>query len=481
MSSSANPVQSMFLYGLALLFLKGASLIALPVMTFFLTVEQIGQLELIAVTQTFFALLVSLSMHENLYRFVATIDSRRQRHLAVSQLYNTTMLLSLTFIALLTIGYWLYHRYFAMDHGYFTPTQLALMAGGLAVQGSIEISLAWLRLQDKAWTFFKLSLFCASLQVGLIIAAVSLSPTVTTVLAVGVFCVFVQLTLLHLHNQFQLKLLNIQQLKAYLKYCLPIMLSALVAFALNGGERWMLVQGHRFDLLAQYAIALKFSLAVGILLQPFHMWWMPKRFEYWRNSGESVTSKISQFGIVYACLLALAVTWGGKIFISVFLPTQYQLASYLIAVTVIAMLFKELTEIINIGLLKAKRTQTLFTINACITLFFVGSILIICRLSDANPLWIVSIGICFAQALRCSAIFIASQSLSALPYQTGRAVLFICLTASLILSTWLVNATLTSAVFLMLELITLAVVAHHINLFKHPFHKMRKAMLRMEA
>ncbi|MDN3684766.1 hypothetical protein QW180_19040 [Vibrio sinaloensis] len=63
------------------------------------------------------------------------------------------------------------------------------------------------------------------------------------------------------------------------------MLSAMVAFALSGAERWIIVAYTDLDTLGIYAIAAKFALGVGILIQPFHMWWMPKRFQVQQSKG----------------------------------------------------------------------------------------------------------------------------------------------------------------------------------------------------
>ncbi|GAK86834.1 oligosaccharide translocase SypK [Vibrio ponticus] len=244
MKQISRPYHEMLLYGSALLLLRGASLITLPVMTYFLSIEQIGQLELISVTQIFFSLLIALAMHENLYRFIATTQDANEQKAMTSKLYTTSLLLSCGLIIMVSGLFWTMNLLSigAVKLQNFSDSQLVLMASAIAIQGSLEISLAWLRLQNQALTFFKISLICTCLQVGLILAVVSIIPSVTAVLAVGVFCAFVQMGLLHFYNRFSRQTLSLEQLKHYLRYCLPIMLSALVAFGLNGGERWLLAQ-----------------------------------------------------------------------------------------------------------------------------------------------------------------------------------------------------------------------------------------------
>ncbi|WP_162046314.1 lipopolysaccharide biosynthesis protein [Vibrio taketomensis] len=479
-----SALNSMLLYGIALLCLRGASLITLPVMTYYLSVEQVGRLELISVTQIFFALFVSLAMHENLYRFVAVIDQKHQQKKTTSQLYCSSITLSALIVSLLGAGYLLISHlntetFAFVAFNFITPIQMVLMASVLVIQGGLEISLAWLRLQNNALAFFKISVFCSVVQVGLILAIVQLYPTVTAVLSVGVFSAFLQLTILHVYNRFELSLLSIEQLKQYLKYCLPIMWSALIAFGLNGGERWLLVKASNVELLAQYAIALKFALAVGILLQPFHMWWMPKRFEYWQNQGAQSATNFTQIGLVYACLLTVVIAWLGKLFIATFLPADYQLATQLISLAVLAMLFKELTELLNIGLLKAKQTQTLLKINLAVTSFALILISMLVWQLPHHTVWVVSFGIVLAQFLRTCVVFICSQRANTLPYHLLSLCLFVAITTLFAITPWLTDHIGFGAATLCLELLLLLAFAHHYKLVNVPTQKLRNAITRL--
>ncbi|MGF1909742.1 hypothetical protein L4C38_09895 [Vibrio kasasachensis] len=477
----SNALQEMVLYGVALLLLKGASLITLPVMTHFLSVEQVGQLELIAVTQVFFALLISLSMHENLYRFIAVAKGKLQQKLMTSQLYCSAIFLSASLLILIGIIYGIIETVFNVSpiFNFFTQSQILLMVCALTIQGALEISLAWLRLQNKAAVFFKLSLFCTCLQVSLILIVVNIIPSVTAVFAVGVFCAFIQLMILHHYNQFVFQLLSLSQLKQFLKYCLPIMWSAVVAFGLNGGERWVLMQAGNIELLAQYAIALKFALAVGILLQPFHMWWMPKRFEYWQNQGPQITAKISQSGMIYAGLLTILVAWVGKLFITLYLPTQYQLAASLVGVATIAMLFKELAELTNIGLLKAQQTKTLLTINVVIAVTTLFLVVLAVQLYPQYSIWLICYSVAFAQMIRCCVIFIFSQRLDYLPYQFTAMTVFLSLTVLFAATTWLTDSLMTGVIFATSQICVLLIFAQMYHLISFPYQHVRKAMQRL--
>lgn len=480
---SSRALKEMLLYGAALLMFKGASLITLPFMAHHLSVEQIGQLELLATTTVLFALFSSLAMHESLYRFIATIDDHTQQREQTNKLYTTAIVIALTVV----VGFWLLYqgsRLFPLSLSaihYFSPTQWLLIASSIVLESALAISLAWLRLQGRADVFFKLSLLCVSSQVSLILLVVRYYPSVTTVFSVGVFTALLQCCLLHLHHRFHFQLLSFKQLKHYLRYCLPIMWSSLIAFGLNGGERWIVAEYVSLEMLGQYAIALKFSLAVGILLQPFHMWWMPKRFECWQTLGATQTAKNSQIGIIYAGIVSVGIVWLAKWFISLYLPSQYQLAADLVVLTVAAMLFKELVEIVNIGVLKKQQTKTLLRINIAVTGGALLALFIALSLFHWRSIWLVIPIVSIAQMVRFALVLSLSQRLAPLPYPLCYLMIYILLT-TLFLASALAN--LTPALMLALAIIQptlLLFCAHQLGLLHLPLQALRLAWQRFRV
>ncbi|WFB46566.1 hypothetical protein [Vibrio coralliilyticus] len=146
-------VTSMALYALSLLMMKGTSLLMLPFMASYLTPSQFGHLELLSITTVFFSLMVGLAMHENLYRFIGTIKDASTRFARVCELYSSSFSTSL----LLAGG--LFAGYFAVSHAALTinTEQMALITIVVIVEAPLAICLAWLRLNNKAVTFFKIS------------------------------------------------------------------------------------------------------------------------------------------------------------------------------------------------------------------------------------------------------------------------------------------------------------------------------------
>lgn len=416
-----KPFEQMALYGLSLIMVKGASFITLPLMTHFLSPADIGQLELLATMTVFFSLLIGVAMHENLYRFIATLKRDKARKQLASQLYYSTLMLSLSLCCMFGL---LAYAALSWTSSVISPVQQALLGWVVMYESALAISFAWLRLHNKAWLFFKVSVVTTLLQVSLVVASLYWQPNVTTIFAIGVCCSTCQFVWLHCHNRFNLQLLNFQQLLGMLKYSAPLMVSALIAFGLNGGERWVLAAQFDLATLGVYAIAAKFALALGIALQPFHMWWMPKRFETWRSSGDSVTATKTQRGILLACSLSLLVSGFSQFFILFALPEDYKMAASLTTIALIAMLFKELTELTNIGILKSKQTHTLLLVNLLIT----GVTFALFWALSLDSIWYMVLILAGSQFARFSVITICSQRHAYLPYQFAPLAMIVVLT-----------------------------------------------------
>lgn len=427
-----SPFKSMSIYAISIFLMKGVSLVMLPIMANYFSPSQLGELELIATTTVFLSLLVGLSMHENLYRFVGSLRGKIQRKNKTATIYYSCLITSAVFC----LAFILLLQQLKQHLSMFTEYQLILIVVVLLFESGLAISTAWLRMQDKAMTFFKVSITCTFLQVSLILGVLLTTPDVTLVFAAGVFSTFVQFLILHTINQFQFTLPDLATLKQYFNYSLPLMLSAMVAFGLNGAERWFIAYSSSLETLGLYAIAAKFALAMCILVQPFGMWWMPKRFETLDQGGRSKASLITELGVFYICALAVIVGIGAQVAIKVTLPDAYLGACALVVGAIIMAMLKEISDLINIGLLYRKKTHWLLAINSLSTT--VG--LLLCWFTLSFGVWGVITSIIIAQATRLILIGYFSHSVYSMPYQYIRLVMTLSLTISLLGVTQLISS-----------------------------------------
>ncbi|OIQ26759.1 MAG: hypothetical protein BM561_00570 [Vibrio sp. MedPE-SWchi] len=445
-------IRNMLIYAVSLFLAKGISLIMLPLIAHYLSPEQLGQLELLATTTVFLSLLVGFAMHENLYRFVGEIEDQQKQFTKVCELYTYAVVISAVVGALVAIV-----LFMAPSTKNILSTQnISLICLVLAFESALGISTAWLRFQDKARTFFVICMMSSVLQVSGVIAVLVYSPSVTHVFAVGVFTSLIQLLVLHGVNRFNWIWAGFTHLFSMLRYSTPLMLSALVAFGLSGAEKWIIGYSVSIETLGLYAVAAKFSLAMCILIQPFGMWWMPKRFNALATKGVNYTAQVTQVGMVYITLLAISVASFSQIFIMIALPSAYINAAELVAGVVIVALFKELAELVNIGILNQKKTRWVLNINIVCTLLGLALswVLTTTAMFGELGIWGVIIAIAIAQVSRSALLLFYSQQLNPLPYQYHALLLILvntlgCLVLSLTTenSVWLVMIAFIGVIF----------------------------------
>ena len=406
--ASVSAIKQLCSYGIGLFMMKGLSLIMLPILANALTQEELGRLELLTSIAVFFAILISFALHEVLYRFVSDVEQNKQKQ-AANRIYCLSLLISLSALPLLSALSLLVTRY--TDN--IVLSELLLLSFALSFEGAIGISLAWLRMQDRARAFVTISLMTCICQAGFVLLSLKLQAGVSGILLASVSAHFLQLIVLHLVNRFNWTLPPAGDIRQYVKYGIPVAASGLLAFGLNGAEKLILGVGTDYQQLAVYAIAAKFALAMCILVQPFGMWWMPKRFSTLNQNQYSTFTLITQYGVIWIILLTTSIAFAAPVFIHHLLPDSYQAAAGYTAATLAVALFKELSELSNIGILFKKRTGLLLRINIAATL----AALLLATALISYSVWGVLAALFIAQLLRFTAITVISHNLYPLQYR----------------------------------------------------------------
>ncbi|GAD74293.1 hypothetical protein VAZ01S_008_00345 [Vibrio azureus NBRC 104587] len=433
----------MSLFAVALVINKSISLLMLPVLPQFLEPEQMGKLELLTSFGAITSLLVGFALHEALYRFAGVQKDHHRKRTLLNQIYSLAFCFSAFFAILFSSVIW-----FSSIPAPFTKTECLILMFAVSLEGVIGIGTAWLRMQDdKAKVLLTIMVTTTLLQVIFIITALAIWAHIISVLLGGLFAALIQFVWLHFYNNYSLRLPNLSLMKRYLSYSSPVMLSGVVAFFLNGAERWFIVANSSLESLGVYGIAAKFALGMCILVQPFGMWWMPRRFAVLeKDKGRGIEAvRITHLGLIYIAFLTIVVATMAILIIKLLLPSSYhQAALFTLFLLPIAML-KEWGELFNISIMYKKKTQWLLGIN------IIAAILAISLLFSLSSLGIFSIFISlyFAQFCRLSLTYWCTQTCHRLPFDiTLMVILQIISGASLFLIHYLQS--LASAVILCL-------------------------------
>ncbi len=399
---------SVLLYSLALITMKGLSLVMLPITTRYLAPAEIGQLEIIAISCSLLGIMLSLSLHEALYRFAGPMRSKAKL-IAASQLVSFTLVCS-SLIAVIGV---VLLTFFNVHHALgVSPLALQVAVLSLCIEGALVMGFAWLRMKNRAAQFCTISVSGALLQATLVVVFLELGFGIVGFIFAGAVAHAIQLVVLWKSSDLSFALVGLKRAKRYLAYSLPIMLSGVCAFGLNGAERFWVLEAGGLTQLGYYAIAAKFSLAMCILVQPFGMWWMPKRFAIIARSPQQACN-ITQLGMALVSSLAIAVYLIATLAIDWLLTDEFQQATTLLAGTLFMVLGKEASELVNLSLLEQKKTQWLFRINLVATL----ATLALASFAVAHGVIAVMIVIGCGQLLRSAAIYLIGQLTAPLPYK----------------------------------------------------------------
>ncbi|CAH0529966.1 lipopolysaccharide biosynthesis protein [Vibrio hippocampi] len=451
-----KPLASIAAYGISLVLTRGITLFMLPFITHYLTPTELGKLELLASFGALLGVAVSLCLHESLYRYAGVHTCQRKQFIVANRIMSLSCLFAV--LAIVPIIGILLPLATQLD---IDTRSILLVCGNLVLTGPLMISTAWLRMQDKVIPFALVSIGATVIQVVIIVVSLMSSATINAILSASLIATLFQLTAFQSINGFFWRRFRVTQCKRYLTYALPLVLSGVVAFGVNGAEKWVLALGASVEQLALYAIAAKFALALCLLIQPFGMWWMPKRFACLKADRQQTTNT-TELGLLFACLLAIGLCFSVPIFIEYALDDQYHSANQLLGVVLLIALCKEFGELLNLGLLAQKRTQWLLMINIATALSSILLALLLINISTLAMLY----GMLAVAVARLCVVGYLSQRCVRLPYRTVYLVCLFTFTAALLLTSPQVDS-----LFWRLSLILLAPVC--LILFAQQFRSLR--------
>ncbi len=417
------------LYGLSIFLMKGISLIMLPVYTGYLIPADYGRLEVLVVFSNVISIILGFGLVEALYRFVGLADNIEQK-----QDHAAECLFVAGIIAV--ISYTAFHLYskdlLLLLPGIITENELYLLGVALSVGGLINIPLAWLRITERAGLFFTISMLKVLLQVTLTFYWLVNGWGITSILAAGaVSAVVVALILCVIMLRETRINLSIKHVKSILSYAGPIFIGGVATFTLSGMDRWLLAEYFGAVEIAAYAIAIKFALVPTLLIQPFTLWWFPKRFSMLKeDNGKALNAHFAVIGAIISVLICGGLGLLGPFLIELLTPVEYHTAIGILPWLLLCTLLKMLSELLNLGCFVEKNSRVQMNINLASCSF--GGLLLIILV----PLLMIKgalVALIAANIMRMTLFYYFSQKKVYLPYKFGY--LFSAISAAFI-ATW---------------------------------------------
>lgn len=418
------------LYGVSIALMKGVSLLMLPFIAHHLPAVAFGRLEVLSSLAVVGSILVGMGLEDTLYRFAGHAKDEEERRRHAASIFGLTLLIG-AFAGLL--GWFAAPRITEWMPGDATVYEVRLVLSVLALEGCLAIPLGWLRMRERAVAFFVATTGRALLQALLVLIFLINGGGVDGVLEAGLIAALAQGVFL---GSLQARDTGIDLSLGWgrargqgsgqpqglplqiFSYSLPIVGSGLLAFALTGLDRWVLAQQAGMVAVAQYGVAAKFALAAVLLLQPFGMWWHPRRIQVLNGvDGPAQAARFIALGLTLTLTITVLVGLASPLMITWLMPVEYAPAGLLAMGLVLAMAAKEGAELLNIGCFNGHSTRAQFLINLAGTLVGVAAMLILVRWWGV---WGVVWAMVAAHATRLVLFFRVSQRLMPLPYPTPR-------------------------------------------------------------
>jgi len=350
------------LYGLSIFLMKGISLLMLPIYTRYLEPADYGRLEVLVVFSNVASILLGFGLVEALYRFVGLANSFDQKKQQASECLLVAGVISI-------ISYGFFHFYSdillpLLPKG-INEEEIYLLGVALSVGGLINIPMAWLRITERAALFFVISTLKVLLQVSLTFYGLVNGWGVISILFAGaISSVFVAAILCFIQIKETYITFSIRNIKSIIFYAGPILIGGLASFSLSGMDRWLLAEFFGAIEIAAYAIAIKFALVPTLLIQPFTLWWLPKRFSVLKErSGKVKNAHFATIGAILSALICGAIGLIGPVLIRLLTPVGYHSAINILPWLLLCNLLKMLTDLLNLGCFIDKNSKTQMNIN----------------------------------------------------------------------------------------------------------------------
>ncbi|WP_156901174.1 lipopolysaccharide biosynthesis protein [Nisaea denitrificans] len=413
-----NPaVRSAAFYAVALVFGKGVSFLMLPLVTGHLSPAEYGVVELLASVADVAGIVFGLGLADVLFRF------GREEGMA-----STLLGFSLTIGLLLGIA----GQLAAPTMAGMTPVPVALLDlrilfASLALTAAIQVPLAYLRYRDRPALFAAVSIGKAAVQAGLVAIFLIADGGVTAVLAGGLIADGI-VTVILVSLQFREAGIGIKRKHARLAlgYGVPLVASGMAGFCLGSFDRWVLAAHVSVEDLAFYGLAAKFGLIAALAMQPFEMWWFPRRFSLLETEeGRRHSADIVGIGFVYSVMVVGGVAALGPYVITWMTPVAYHEAAVLVPWLALIALLHATSNLVNVGCYAGKTTVLPMCLNGFSAVVAVTGYMI---LIPAFGVMGTIMATLVAQSVRLTLFFAFSQRRVRIPHHLLRSAMLVSAT-----------------------------------------------------
>jgi O-antigen/teichoic acid export membrane protein len=343
-----KPLGQALFYALSVALARGLAIVMVPFVTDHLSTTEYGSIELMQSTADVATVVLGFGLVDALYRFIGDAPDDDARRRIAASAFGLILVLGAVAALALQGGSSLIQQLLgpAVD-----PLALRLLLGSVALDGAIQVPLAWLRLTDRAGFYLAMIGLRSLLQAGLIVAALKLGWGVPGVMGASLTAAALTALILAIQQATATGVrFDLQMTKILLRYGSPLVLAGLGGFVLGSFDRLLLSPVVPVAALAEYAIAAKVALIAPLLFQPFGLWWFPRRIVILSEpNGRERSARTVTFGLTYLTWIGLGVALGGPALVTFMTPAAYHGAIRYIPWLVLAAVVQHAGDLLNVG------------------------------------------------------------------------------------------------------------------------------------
>ena len=344
------------IYGLSKVIGQAIGFFLIPLYTQYLSPEDYGILNIIGVASVSFGLIMTFGIDSATYRFagLAKTEEEEKTYLASAQWMNLFFVILITLLLILNIQL---VKNLVIDP---QSSSTLLVIGILtSVFSSISsINRAYFRIKRKVKVISLASIINIFTSIGsTIVLVVFMQLGVLGALLGNMIGNLISSLYLMLYSQTTFSLdLRWSAIKKLFAYALPVLPAQLFAFAIPLYSQWSVKELLNMKELGMYAIGLKFTIPLTLLLGMFQQAYGPYKFEILKtdkNPKKMFSDIMNLFVLCFGLLVILVSFFGGYVLKLMTPSTFHDAEKYLFYIALIP-LFQGLYFMFSAGLEMAK-------------------------------------------------------------------------------------------------------------------------------
>lgn len=407
-------------YALGILMMKGISLLMIPFVTRHLSTAEYGTLETLLIFADVSTIIIGFGLVEALNRYVGlSKNSNNESTALITSCFSLALIVSA--ICSITL-YCFSDRLISLLPARITTWQFMLIAFPALLEGVIAIPLTLMRMQSLAKKFCFFNVIKAIVQALLVVILLQQGYGIDGVLLAGAISSLLLIVCLFPYQW--------QQMGRYwyghwfssvfwkknieiVSYGIPIVAGRLGLFAISGLDRWLLADRVGVEQLAIYAIAVKFSLILALLMQPFALWWFPYRFCLLKEpDGKKRCAHYAMLGTNIGLILGVIMLLTVPQFMQLILPVSYHEASFIVMALLVVNMIKNAGDLLNLGCFIESSLCQMWVQWLCAFIAVIGYFLLI----GDYGVWAAVCVLASVYLIRLGLFYFYSQRILYLPY-----------------------------------------------------------------